>query len=113
MIRTFDLPCMDSQKSFYGKAIVSTVGNDKYLTSYKTVVCGIVNGEFVKYWDNYSNTTMKHINSFRLFYGLNKIRKQEWDNMECVYEVNPIMDGEQKYKTMMLKQNGYYRYNLG
>ena len=81
MINTFELPGMEGQKRFYGKAIVSTIGNDKYLTSYKTVVCGIVNGEFVKYWNGYSNTTMKHINSFRLMNGMDKISKSEWDNM--------------------------------
>ena len=53
-----------TQKSFYGKAIVITVDNNIFLQSYDTIVCGFVNGEFERYWNNYSATTMKHINDF-------------------------------------------------
>ena len=52
------------RKSFYGKAQVIYSGNDIFLQSYNTIVCGIVNDQFERYWPGYSCTTMRHINSF-------------------------------------------------
>ena len=53
------------QKSFYGKAMVliSDTG-DKYLKSYNTIVCGVINGKVHRYWDSRSNTTTRHLRSF-------------------------------------------------
>lgn len=71
-----------SQKSFYGKATVIENGNEILLKSYNTIVCKIVDGNFVKLWDGYSNTTARHINAFRKLYGFSQINKTEWVNME-------------------------------
>ena len=79
----FELPCLDYHKSFYGKAHVITENNSKFLRSYDTIVCHIdENNNFVKDWYDYSATTMRHINSFREYYGFHKMSKKEWENME-------------------------------
>lgn len=53
------------QKSFYGKALVlSSDSGDKYLKSYNTIVCGVINGKVHRYWDSRSNTTTRHLRSF-------------------------------------------------
>lgn len=49
------------------------------LCSYSTIVCSLLkNGEFVRKWDGYSATTMRHINYFRKRYCLETINKKEW-----------------------------------
>ena len=77
------IPC-DSQKSFYGKAYVVENKNIHVLRSYSTFVCyyNSETREFVKLWDGYSATTMRHIASFRDHYGLSAIGKKEWESME-------------------------------
>ena len=72
------------QKSYYKKAKVIEVCGNTYLMSYNTVVCGIVNNEFFKYWDDYSSTTMKHINDFRMRFGYSSINKKEWDSLKTM-----------------------------
>lgn len=68
-----------SQKSYYGKAIVIETSKGKFLQSYETIVCGIDNnGQFKRFWNNYSATTAKHIDSFRHENGLSGIGKHEW-----------------------------------
>lgn len=70
------------QKSFYGKAKVEDCGDNKILISYETSVAYINGKGFHRLWDRYSVTTMNHINAFRMEYGLNKISKKEWMNLE-------------------------------
>ncbi len=83
MNNTFNLQPCDSHKSFYGKAVVITENNSKFLRSYNTIVCHIdENNNFIKDWYGYSATTMRHINSFREYYGFPKMSKKEWENME-------------------------------
>jgi hypothetical protein len=73
----------DNRKSFYGRAYTTTDDNgNEYLTSYKTTVCKIVDGKFIRLWDSWSSTTSRHINEFRQQNGLPKITKSEWDKME-------------------------------
>lgn len=78
----FNLIPVDSHKSFYGKAkvIETNYCNVKQydLMSYITVVCSYVNGEFIKLWNGYSATTIRHINSFRSFLKLPQLNKKEW-----------------------------------
>lgn len=81
--RIFDCPCLDNRKSFYGKAKIIETKEGRYLQSYDTIVCFLsYGGTFIKLWDGYSLTTMRHINSFmrhcRLPYG----GKQWWDSLE-------------------------------
>ena len=72
-----------NQKSYYGKAKVCSVMGRVFLKSYDTTVAMITeDGHFIRMWDGYSPTTARHINSFRVMFGLNPIRKAEWDKME-------------------------------
>lgn len=85
-MRMFDLEPEkgESRKSFYGKAevIIDDLGNIT-LYSYDTMICSInSDNEFIKYWGGWSQTTMRHINSFRERYGLSRITKKEWDKIE-------------------------------
>lgn len=70
--KIYDLPCLDSRKSFYGKAKVMEQENgEKILLSYNTEVAKITeSGEFVRMWGGESATTMRHINSFLQFLGM-------------------------------------------
>lgn len=78
----FDLRPIDGRKSFYGKAKVLKRNGCIYLMSYDTVVCCIdENGCFNRIWHGYSATTMRHVNAFRVFYGLPTISKLEWMNL--------------------------------
>lgn len=70
-----------TQKSYYKKAYVLKDGNNLFLRSYNTIVCGIVNGKFLRYWDGYSSTTMKHVNDFRVQHELNRLSKKDWDEI--------------------------------
>lgn len=71
MERVYDLNCYDSRKSFYGKAKVIERDGEKLLQSYNTIVCKIdKDGNFVKLWDGYSYTTLRHINSFIQHFGI-------------------------------------------
>lgn len=81
MKRTYKLPCYD-RKSFYGKAIVIEEDNVAYLKSYDTIVAKIKNGVFSRLWNDYSTTTMRHINSFRIHFNMEKISKKEWMELE-------------------------------
>ena len=83
-MRRFDLPVMDgTRKSFYGKAkVIEHDNGDISLISYSTLVCIIHNRKFEKLWDGYSATTMRHVNSFLLFYNLPGGGKSWWDKLE-------------------------------
>ena len=85
-MKTFDLPVMsDRAKSFYNKAVVIEHNNgDIELRSYNTIVCRIRNGKFERLWDGYSATTMRHINAFVDFYGIEGGGKAWWTKLECV-----------------------------
>ena len=97
--RSFELkPIYDeNRKSYYKKAYVHIdQDGNYYLESYGTMVFGINNhGEYEKYWDGYSATTMKHIKEFIFQYHINKVpcivsawtyadsmNKKRWDKMK-------------------------------
>ena len=81
----FELPCFDRRKSFYGKAQVVQTNEGQYLRSYDTYVCFLGNNHnFVKLWDGYSATTMRHINSFMQYCSLPYGGKSWWDKLEVV-----------------------------
>lgn len=82
MERVYDLNCYDSRKSFYGKAKVIERDGEKLLQSYNTIVCKIdKDGNFVKLWDGYSYTTLRHINSFIQHFGIAGGGKSWWENL--------------------------------
>lgn len=71
-----------SQKSFYKKAFVLEDSKGSlYLRSYDTIVCGIVNGIFKKFWNGYSKTTITHVNDFRKAHFLEKLYKKDWESL--------------------------------
>ena len=92
------MPMYDSRKSFYGKAKVIEVENGYYLQSYNTIVCYIdktgKNNQFCRMWSGYSVTTMRHINAFMRFSGLNLGGKKWWDCLECNkrYNISDILN---------------------
>ncbi|HPE95289.1 MAG TPA: hypothetical protein PLT66_04395 [Bacillota bacterium] len=71
-MKIFDLPCMDTRKSFYGKAqCIEMEDGTKQLKSYNTIVCEInAAGLFNMLWDGQSQTTTRHIKSFKQFYNM-------------------------------------------
>lgn len=84
-MKTFGLKAT-TQKSYYRKAFVlQDASGNVFLQSYDTIVCGIVNGEFVRYWNNHSVTTMNHINDFCKLYNVPTMNKKAWINtpVEC------------------------------
>lgn len=82
----FELPCLDNRKSFYGKAHIIETLHGVYLCSYDTIVCGYdrYTGDFYRYWDGYSATTLRHVNSFRRFYRNCELSKKEWEGMAVI-----------------------------
>lgn len=71
-MRTYELIPTNSQKSFYGKAIV-VAADDGTITlySYNTpVLRRNADGTYTRLWAGWSATTGKHIRSFA--YGMNK-----------------------------------------
>ena len=70
-----NLDCFGDRKSFYNKCfvLVDPTGNDKnkYLVSYDTIVCYIdENNNFYRLWAGESATTMRHVNSFLRYLGI-------------------------------------------
>ena len=75
----------DSHKSFYGKAIAIEHDNGVVeLKSYDTIVAKIVDGKFYRLWNDYSATTMRHINAFIDKYGISGGGKAWWNSLEVV-----------------------------
>lgn len=71
-MRIFELPCFDGRKSFYGKAhVIERDDGTRQLQSYSTIVAEIsAAGVFRKTWSGNTQTTNRHIKSFRKFYNL-------------------------------------------
>ena len=65
-MKIYELQPNDNRKNFYGKAkIICKDNGEIYLKSYDTEVCKIIpGGVFVRLWDGYSATTMRHVNAF-------------------------------------------------
>lgn len=77
----FEIKPTDGRKSFYGKASVSEKENGAAaLRSYETTVCSIdESGKFHRHWSGYSVTTMRHVNAFLSYYGIEGGGKSWWD----------------------------------
>lgn len=75
-------PSAGTQKSFNNKALVREENaNTAILISYNTTVCKIQNNKFVRLWNDYSATTMHHINAFCTAYNLPTMTKKQWENL--------------------------------
>lgn len=81
-MKSFELQST-TQKSYYQKAyiLMDDYGN-AFLKSYNTIVCGIINGSFHRYWFGYSATTMKHINDFLRCFNVSGGGKKWWQSLE-------------------------------
>lgn len=111
-MKIFDLPVMcGREKSSYGKAkVIELVNGEKILQSYDTQVCKITSGgEFVRMWSGYSVTTMRHVDSFLSFYGINGGGKSWW-NAQPVQELEkkpgPDMTTAESYRAMIGRRTG-------
>ena len=71
----------DRVKSYYSKArVIERDNGETVLQSYNTEVCKITkSGEFVRLWDGYSVTTMRHVNSFLRLFNIAGGGKAWWD----------------------------------
>ena len=90
-LNSFELPCLDGRKSFYGKAIVHKTDEGTFvLQSYETCVGEIDRSrKFHRLWDDYSATTMRHVNSFLKYYLVPGGGKKWWNSLpveEPLYE---------------------------
>ena len=84
VLKTFELSPVDNRKSFYGKCRVIETRSRTYLQSYNTMVCYWDNNtsKFARTWSGYSVTTMRHINAFMRYLGLNLGGKTWWNSLE-------------------------------
>lgn len=75
-----ELSPVDGRRSFYGKARVIKNGDTLYCMSYHTLVASfnVVTGRFVRHWNGYSATTMRHVNAFVRFLGYDYGGKAWW-----------------------------------
>ena len=60
------------------RALIITDGKTSYLQSYDTVILMYQDGKLFKLWNDYSKTTLKHINTFLSMQGLKTLNKKEW-----------------------------------
>lgn len=83
-LHIFELSPIDNRKSFYGKAHVIQNGHTVQLQSYDTIVLEWDEDKktLTRYWDGYSATTMRHINSFMTYIGFPSCGgKRWWDDL--------------------------------
>lgn len=72
-----ELKPANSQKSFYGKAMVATDGNGtQTLLSYGTPVAKWKDGKITRLWAGKSATTTKHIAAFLAHLGVSMTTKE-------------------------------------
>ncbi len=82
-VKEYELPCLDSRKSFYGKAhVIELTSGIKYLESYDTIVAKIENGKLSRLWSGWSATTGRHVSSFSLMFLGAPMGKAAWDRLE-------------------------------
>ena len=80
-----DVPAC-GQKSLYGKAFEISNSMGYELISYSTKVARIEVGQYgrklVRLFGGYSATTMRHVNAWLQWHGMNPITKKQWEEME-------------------------------
>ncbi len=60
------------------RALIIRDGNKTYLQSYDTIILALENGIITKFYNDYTVTTLKHINSFCRLFNLPGFNKKEW-----------------------------------
>lgn len=82
----FYLNPIDNRKSFYNKCYIEgtddITGNGIICYSYNTPVARFKMGKFSRLWSGYSATTMRHVNAFAAFCGLNEGGKKWWNSLK-------------------------------
>lgn len=87
----------------YKKAKVLESNGAKDLYSYETRVARITrNGDFIRLWDGYSLTTMKHINQFCRMFGLKGYSATEWRKLP----VNKSNKKKWIFEIIVFNENG-------
>lgn len=69
---------IDRYKSFYKKAIIIEDDGVAYLKSYNTIVGFISSGIFHRTWDDYSLTTLRHVDAFLRTYNVFGDGNKKW-----------------------------------
>lgn len=122
----YELQPDDRHKSFYKKAYVYETNEWYFLKSYETYVCGVKKSDMTIYkiWDDYSATTMRHINAFLTYLGCSDGGKRWWDALEYdqpiklsnissdfIHEVYNIVDayGGRREKSVINKACSFYK----
>lgn len=97
----------DNRKSFYGKAKVIEKDGETLLQSYDTIVCKVdKNGAFVRLWNGYSATTMRHINTFVNMFNISNGGKKWWEALPVQASNNAgIMSPSDSLKAMYARRN--------
>ena len=126
---TYELQPYDHHKSFYKKAYVYETDEWYFLKSYETYVCGVrkSNMTIYKLWDDYSTTTMRHINAFLTYLGCPDGGKRWWDALPLekpvklsdissyfINEVYNIVDmhGGRREKSVINKACSFYKVGM-
>lgn len=111
-MKIYDLPVMQGRvKSFYGKAkVIEEDNGEKVLQSYNTKVCKITSsGKVVRMWAGYSATTMRHVNSFLIYFNADGGGKSWWDGLPVEKpekKPGPDMTNEESYWAMVGRRMG-------
>lgn len=88
MVKIFELIPVDGRKSFYGKCRVEYDYSTGIYTLYSYVTrVASYNGathEFRRHWYGWTATTARHVDAFRVFCGLPKICKREWEKLSVM-----------------------------
>lgn len=126
---TYELQPYDHHKSFYKKAYVYETNEWYFLKSYETYVCGVrkSNMTIYKIWDDYSATTMRHINAFLTHLGCSDGGKKWWNALPLknpvklsdissyfINEVYKIVDmqGGRREKSIINKACSFYKMGM-
>ena len=96
MTHSYELPCYDGRKSFYGKAVLTEHPDSSVtLTSYTTNICfyNKTRKELVKLDPVATATTRRHIRSFFKHMGLFPLTNREWDALPLKTYLTLTPDG--------------------
>lgn len=70
-----------SAKTVRKNAFWTEVNGVKYLVSYETIVASITDNRLHRHWNDYSTTTMNHINKFCDLFDVEGAGKKAWEAM--------------------------------
>lgn len=79
---SFNKRAYTAEKYEYSESVKQDILVESVLISYNTIVCGWSKKDgFVRYWGDWSSTTMRHINEFRKQLEYPSISKKAWENL--------------------------------